>query len=418
MLHHTLLTWPIDAILFVFGISGAQLPNNGVVTSPNYPHMYERVASPPQHISVSDGDYLILWLDDLDLPPPFAQPDVPLNASTIMTSCQDYIRVYEVDAEQKSHDMALLCGSINQFHPQSHYIVSEFGKDVYIELNITLHTLNNTGPGFQIMYTAGYLACSHFREVDVNAQGTGMVASQQFPHNKCSYTYMIFDSLGQDLYLEITLLYYEGGTCAGTFLQILHAFICGGHPDDFHKTVITLKRDLIHLRKGNFILTFKVVASLTHDVFTGNYFELDYDTKEEGATCEWKIQGPQGTLLVITIGVFQQYQPSPDYCTYHGAYFMDGSGVMLFYHCPDTNKLTEGSEITALSNVMYVRVHNVSQKAYVNFVGAIAYYTNSLTTEADRPEPTVEFKCYDPLATSTRNCNLSTTESHNSKHLS
>ena len=194
----------------MLSISGAQLPNSGVVTSPNYPQMYERVASPPQNISVSDGDYLILWLDDLDLPPSLTQPDVPLNASTIMTSCQDYIRVYEVDAEQKSHDMALLCGNINQFHPQSRYILSEFGKDVYVELIFTLDTAKKTGHGYQIMYTAGYRECTD----KVGAQGIGMVASLQFPHNNCSYSVDFdYDSLGQELDLEITVLYFKGRTC-------------------------------------------------------------------------------------------------------------------------------------------------------------------------------------------------------------
>ena len=170
-------------------LSVARLPNNGEVTSPNYPQMYERVVSPPQSISVSDGDYLALWLDDLDLPPPLTQPDVPLNASTIMTSCQDYIRVYEVDAEQKSHDMAVLCGNINQFDPQSRYIVSELGKDVYIELNFTLErSANDTGRGYRMLYSAGYRDCKN--AVYVDAQKTGMVASQQFP-NECPYGYYI-----------------------------------------------------------------------------------------------------------------------------------------------------------------------------------------------------------------------------------
>ena len=366
--------------------------------------MYDRVETSPQNISVSDGDYLILWLDDLDLPPPVSQPDGPLNASAIMTSCNDYIRVYEMDSEQKSHDMALLCGNIDQFDPQSRYIVSECGKDVYIELSFTLEmpeTGSDTGRGYQILYTAGY---RDGNGTNVDVQETGMVASLQFPH-KCPSLYSVgFDSLGQDLDLEITVLYFDGGeTCAGGFLYIdanEHS-LCGGHLTDFRKTVIRTSTAKMWLFSVNFILIYKAVAPVTISLHTGTYIHLlqpANDTIEEGATCEWKIQGPEGTLLQISFHNCRDYPPSPAYCTHHGVYFIDGSGAMLFYHCPNTNSLYFLGNyviINSLSNVMYVRVHNVSNDTFVNFQGEIVYLTNSDTIAAERPDPIIEFTCED-----------------------
>ena len=133
------------------------------MTSVNYPQMYNRDDFGPQHITVTDGDYLILSLDDLDLPPPLTQPDAPLEANSVITSCYEYIRVYEIDADQNFHDMAILCGNIDQYDSLSRSIISVFGKDVYIHMNFDLETPEASrfiGRGYRILYTAGYLDCN------------------------------------------------------------------------------------------------------------------------------------------------------------------------------------------------------------------------------------------------------------------
>ena len=208
------------------------------------------------------------------------------------------------------------------------------------------------------------------------------------------------------------MLYIDGGgSCLSGILAVVNRktlmlALCGGRSVDFQQTTILSSTSSRPMYAWNvkFILSYKLVNPILSSLSTGTYVELDYNTIEEGATCEWKIQGPEGTLLGVYFTEAQEYAPSPDYCTYHGVYFMDGSGTMLFYHCPDTNKIFYngfGSSIIALSNVLFVRVHNVSQEAYVYFKFYIGYYTNSSTIAADPPNPIVECACHDPLRTIT-----------------
>ena len=231
---------------------GAQVPNNGAATSINYPQMYDRDDFSQQHITVTDGDYLILWLDDLDLPPPLTQPDAPLNASSLMTSCSEYIRVYEVDTDQTPHDLAILCGNIDQFDSRSRSIISVFGKDVYIDMNFDLErqeVINFMGRGYRILYTAGYLDCNDDTRIDV--QQAGLVASLQFPQNRCNnvtrYYQYIFPDQENYYSFEVTILYFDAEqTCQqprASYLNTVYggAGLCGGRASDFHQTTFINK---------------------------------------------------------------------------------------------------------------------------------------------------------------------------------
>ena len=169
--------------------------------------MYNRDDFNPQHITLTDGDYLNLWLDDLDLPPPLTQPDAPLKANSLITSCYEYIRVYEIDADQKSHDMAILCRNIDQYYSLSCSIISVFGKDVYIDVNYDLETPEASrfvGSGYRILYTAGYLDCKTETLIDI--QEAGLVASLHFPQDSCTSRNKFIFPTQKAYEIEMTIL--------------------------------------------------------------------------------------------------------------------------------------------------------------------------------------------------------------------
>ena len=365
------------------------------MTSINYPQMYNRDDFTPQHITVTDGDYLILWLDDLNLPPPLTQPDAPLEANSLMTSCSEYIRVYEVDADQTSHDMAILCGNIDQFDSLSRSIISLFGKDVYIDMNFEPEASSFNGRGYRILYTAGYLDCKNETVIDV--QDIGLVASLQFPHNRCTNINKFLHS--EVSRFEITVLYFDGGpTCQRPRTSYLDMYIysglCGGRIADFPQ--ITFIRQLLYLNSlaANFLLKYKTPEVEFNNNILIDTIEVDYDAIEEGSTCEWKIQMPQNTLVMTSIRRFEEYAPSPDYCTYHGLHLIDGSGTLLHYTCPSTNYFATGALITSLSNVTYVRLVNASRETNLDFRFNIRHW---LTRRKSLGTPSIEFKCYNSI---------------------
>ena len=364
--------------------------------------MYNRDDFSPQHITVTDGDYLILWLDDLDLPPPLTQPDAPLEANSVITSCYEYIRVYEMDADQKSHDMAILCGNIDQYDSLSRSIISVFGKDVYIDMNFDLETpeaLRFIGRGYRILYTAGYLDCKNESFIDI--QEAGIVASLQFPHNRCTNSNTFKFSPQKAYDFEMTILYFDGGpTCQQPRASYLESHdnsgLCGGRETDFQQTTFTRIFESFHNSGTNFLIKYKKPVDKPFELVYIDDIRVNYDVMEEESTCVWKIQSPQETYVFIYIIALQEYEPSSDYCTYHGLYLTDGSGTLLHYTCPSTNYFTDTSSIFALSNVMYVRLVNASQETKLDFT-IYAHYSRTHNSQSSHfTEPSVEFECYNP----------------------
>ena len=191
--------------------------------SKNYPQMYDRDTNfSTQAVTKYYEDNILLWLDDLDLPPPLAQSDAPLSATAIMASCTEYIRVYEEDTDAFSvRDIAILCGSINQLDSEARFIKpTEYADtaDIYIEMNFDLEraeTLNFTGRGCRILYTAGYPECDD-QPVSINleeAWGVGLITSTIY--DMCSKdTHIQFTFLTKCNKVEITILYFDSApTC-------------------------------------------------------------------------------------------------------------------------------------------------------------------------------------------------------------
>ena len=361
--------------------------------------MYNRDNFTLQHITVTDGDYLILWLDDLDLPPPLAQPDAPLEANCLMASCSEYVRVYEVDADQRSHDMAILCGNIDQFDSLSRSLISVYGKDVYIDMNFDSETPEASrfiGRGYRILYTAGYHECKNETFIDV--EETGLVASSQFPHNTCTNSNSFRWSDKKLYHLEMAALYFDGGqTCQQPRASYREAHyrsgLCGGRVMDFQQTTFRKSFYLLRSLAANFLLKYRKPRAY---VSRGVYIDVikpDYDVIEQGSTCVWKIQSPQGTSAYINSKMFQEYEPSSDYCTYHGLYLIDGSGSLIQYTCPSTNYFTSISTVEAPSNVMYIRLVNASRETNLDF-RFYAHYAFPDNSEVENfTEPSVELEC-------------------------
>ena len=90
--------------------------STGYVTSPNYPEPYTEGAYTNLIITASVGDYLVLWFEDIDLPPPSSDPPgLLLRVRDTMDSCTDYVQITEVDSQGNEYGLNKICGPLENF---------------------------------------------------------------------------------------------------------------------------------------------------------------------------------------------------------------------------------------------------------------------------------------------------------------